>query len=72
MVYLTKYFFYRCVNCGEWFYTFRIIKRKKCFKCQKSFSFKKASNFIQKCSRREAILLIQHLKLKDKNLTKLH
>ncbi len=72
MVYRTRYFFFRCINCGEWYYTTKIIKRKKCVKCHKSFSFEKASKFFQKCSTKEAILLIQHLKLKDKELINFH
>jgi len=62
MVYRTKYFFFRCINCGEWYYATKIIKRKKCIKCHKSFSFEKATKFVQKCSMKEAIQLIKEKK----------
>ncbi|MBY8983514.1 MAG: DUF1922 domain-containing protein [Candidatus Lokiarchaeota archaeon] len=59
-----KYFFYRCCNCGEWFYTNRVIKTKKCWKCNRSFSFKNAAKFTKICTTQGAIAIIKELKTK--------
>ncbi|MFX0103959.1 MAG: DUF1922 domain-containing protein [Candidatus Hodarchaeota archaeon] len=57
-----KYFFFRCVNCGEWYYTNRIIKSKKCWKCNHSFNFKNSTKFSKICSVKDAIIIIKDLK----------
>ncbi|MBY9008109.1 MAG: DUF1922 domain-containing protein [Candidatus Lokiarchaeota archaeon] len=61
-----KYFFYRCIHCGEWYYSTRRIKRKKCWKCNHSFEFSHSSKFIKNCSSNEAIIIIKELKKKGK------
>lgn len=57
-----KYFFYRCYYCGEWYYTQRVIKTKKCWKCNHSFLFKNAAKFTRNCTMQGAISLIKELK----------
>ena len=58
------FFFYRCYHCGEWFYSNKIIKTKKCWKCNQSFQFKNSTKFSKKCSQSEAIAIIKYLKEK--------
>ncbi|MHA1271864.1 MAG: DUF1922 domain-containing protein [Promethearchaeota archaeon] len=60
-----KYYFFRCYHCGNWFYTNRIIKTKKCVFCNRSFQFKNSIKFSKICSGYEAIRLIQELKKRD-------
>ncbi|MFX0038632.1 MAG: DUF1922 domain-containing protein [Promethearchaeota archaeon] len=60
-----KYFFFRCYNCGEWFYTNRIIKSKKCWKCNHSFLFKNSTKFSQICSIKGAVSIIKKLKSRN-------
>ncbi|MFX1329414.1 MAG: DUF1922 domain-containing protein [Promethearchaeota archaeon] len=60
-----KYFFFRCYNCGEWYYSNRIIKSKKCWKCNKSFLFKNSNKFSKLCSLNDAIYTIKTLKRKS-------
>ncbi|MBY8981908.1 MAG: DUF1922 domain-containing protein [Candidatus Lokiarchaeota archaeon] len=60
-----SYYFFRCVHCGEWYYTSRRIKRKKCWKCNRTFNFDNSSKFIKKCSLNDAIAIIKVLKLKS-------
>jgi len=50
-----QYFFYRCYRCGAWYYTNRVIKTKKCWKCNHSFSFKNSTKFSKKCTTKGAI-----------------
>ncbi|MFX1571216.1 MAG: DUF1922 domain-containing protein [Promethearchaeota archaeon] len=59
-----NYFFFRCSHCGEWYYTNRKIKVKKCWKCNHSFLFKNASKFSKVCSMNGAITVIKQLKNK--------
>ncbi|MHA2007944.1 MAG: hypothetical protein ACXABO_06280 [Promethearchaeota archaeon] len=59
-----KFFFYCCYNCGEWYYTPRIIKIKKCWKCNHSFSFKNSTKFSKVCSIQGATVIIKQLKAK--------
>ncbi|MFW9999024.1 MAG: DUF1922 domain-containing protein [Candidatus Hodarchaeota archaeon] len=57
-----KFFFFRCYNCGEWYYTNRVIKSKKCWKCNHSFSFKNSMKFTKVCSIKGAISIVKKLK----------
>ncbi|NVM35368.1 MAG: DUF1922 domain-containing protein [Candidatus Lokiarchaeota archaeon] len=60
-----KYYFFRCSNCGEWYYSNRIIKSKKCWKCNRSFLFKNSTKFTKMCSIKDAILIVKKLKYKN-------
>ncbi|TFG08822.1 MAG: DUF1922 domain-containing protein [Promethearchaeota archaeon] len=62
-----KYFFFRCYHCGEWFYTKKIIKTKKCWKCNRTFLFRKSTKFSKKCSMRGAIAILKELKKRRKD-----
>ncbi|MCK4380672.1 MAG: DUF1922 domain-containing protein [Candidatus Lokiarchaeota archaeon] len=62
-----KYHFFKCYNCGEWYYSNRIIKSKKCWKCNHSFSFKNSTKFTKICSIRDAISIVKKLKDNIKN-----
>ena len=66
---LQKFFFYRCVHCGEWYYTNRIIKTKKCWKCNRSFQIQKYAKFSKNCSTQDAIAILKHLKEKAEKET---
>ncbi len=72
MPYLQKIYFFRCYHCGEWYYSNKIIKVKKCWKCAKSFQFKNSTKFTKTCTLQEAINLIKKLKenVEDASLTK--
>ncbi|MBY9002486.1 MAG: DUF1922 domain-containing protein [Candidatus Lokiarchaeota archaeon] len=62
-MYITqKYFFFRCYHCGEWYYTNKIIKTKKCVRCNRTFQFKNATKTSRICSIKEAILIVKQLK----------
>jgi len=37
-----RYLIFNCYHCGELYYTQKPIKRKKCFKCSKTFQFSKS------------------------------
>lgn len=65
MVIEYKHYFYQCTSCGEWYYTNRIIKSKKCWKCNHSFLFKNSTKFTQNCSIKEAIAIVKKLKNKS-------
>ena len=69
---IQKYYFYRCYHCGEWYYVNKIIKTKKCWKCNRSFHFKNSAKFSKKCTLSLATEIIKQLKEKveNKNLTK--
>ena len=69
---IQKYYFYRCYHCGEWYYVNKIIKTKKCWKCNRSFQFKNSAKFSKKCTLSQATKIIKHLKEKaeNENLTK--
>jgi len=45
-----KIYFFRCYHCGEWYYSNRIIKTKKCWKCNRSFVFKNSTKFSKFCT----------------------
>ncbi|MCK4780686.1 MAG: DUF1922 domain-containing protein [Promethearchaeota archaeon] len=60
-----KYIFYRCTFCGMWYYSNRIIKSKKCWKCNHSFLFKNSTKFTKMCSIKDAISIIKKLKIKN-------
>ncbi len=62
MTILQNYIFYRCTFCGLWYYTKKPLKSKKCWKCNRTFQFKKAFKFSKKCSINEAILVVKELK----------
>jgi len=62
---IKKFYFFRCYHCGEWYYSSKRIKIKKCWKCNKSFKFKNANKFSKECSTREAVEIIKLLKEKD-------
>ncbi len=63
-MYNQKFYFFRCYHCGEWFYSTRIIKTKKCWKCNRSFLIKKSLKFTKNCSTKIAITIIKELKNK--------
>lgn len=62
MAYLQKFYFFRCYHCGEWYYTNRGIKTKKCIGCHRSFQFHKSTKFSKNCSTEGAILILKELK----------
>ncbi|MHA2288758.1 MAG: DUF1922 domain-containing protein [Promethearchaeota archaeon] len=64
MPYAQKFYFFRCYHCGEWTYTKKIIKAKKCLKCDRSFQFKNSSKFSRTVTHQGAIKIIKDLKLK--------
>ncbi|MFW9826980.1 MAG: DUF1922 domain-containing protein [Candidatus Thorarchaeota archaeon] len=59
-----KFFFFKCYNCGEWYYTKTIINTKKCWKCNHTFTFRNSTKFTKICTIQDAISIIK--KLKDK------
>lgn len=65
MQYLQKFYFFRCYHCGQWFYSNRIIKGKKCLKCAKTFQFKNSTKFSKQCTSQDAINIIKKLKEKE-------
>ena len=71
MHYIQSYYFYRCYHCGEWYYSNKIIKIKKCVidRCNRTFQFKNSTKFQKKCSQRDAIAIIKQLKEKDTDKT---
>jgi hypothetical protein len=69
---LNKYYFFSCYNCGEWFYSNRVIKIKKCHKCNRSFQFSKSIKFSKSCTIEVAIATLKQLKInreKEKTLS---
>ncbi|MCK4370705.1 MAG: hypothetical protein KAV01_05310 [Candidatus Lokiarchaeota archaeon] len=48
-----------------WYYSNRIIKSKKCWKCNHSFLFKNSTKFTKMCSIKDAISIIKKLKIKN-------
>ncbi|MFX1337220.1 MAG: hypothetical protein ACFFDK_01280 [Promethearchaeota archaeon] len=62
-----NYYFFRCYQCGEWYYSSKIIKTKKCWKCHHSFQFQKSTKFSKKCSMEVAIAILKELKTKKQN-----
>lgn len=63
-MYNQKFYFFRCYHCGEWFYSTRKIKTKKCWKCNRSFLIKDSLKFTKNCSTKIAITIIKELKNK--------
>ena len=57
-----KYYFYRCYHCGEWYYTNKIVKTKKCWRCNYSFQFKNSNKFSKLCTLSQATEIIKQLK----------
>ena len=64
MSYTQTFYFFRCYHCGEWFYSNKIIKTKKCWKCDRSFQFKNSTKFSKTVSLQEAIKIVKNLKMK--------
>ncbi|NHJ20580.1 MAG: DUF1922 domain-containing protein [Candidatus Lokiarchaeota archaeon] len=64
MSYTQTFYFFRCYHCGEWFYSNKIIKTKKCWKCDRSFQFKNSTKFTKMVTLQEAIKIIKNLKMK--------
>ena len=62
MSYKRKFFFYQCYNCGQWYYSEKVIKTKKCLICNHSFQFQKSLKFSKFCLTSEAIETIKNLK----------
>lgn len=59
-----KFYFFRCYHCGEWSYSNKIIKTKKCWKCNRSFLFKNSTKFSKMATFQGAIKIIKELKMK--------
>ncbi|MFX1303023.1 MAG: DUF1922 domain-containing protein [Promethearchaeota archaeon] len=59
-----KFFFFRCYSCGEWYYSKKIIKSKKCWRCNHSFLFKNSTKFSKICAIKDAIAIVKDLKNK--------
>ncbi len=64
-----KFYFFRCYHCGEWFYSNKIIKTKKCWKCNRSFQFKNSFKFIRTVTLKDAIRIIKNVKMKGEKET---
>jgi predicted nucleic acid-binding Zn-ribbon protein len=64
MAYKNRYYVFNCYNCGALYYTRKRIKRKKCLRCGKSFSFEKSKKVKVKLKEKEMIELIKFLKEK--------
>ena len=60
---IQKFYFFRCYHCGEWFYSKKILKSKKCWKCNRSFQFKHSVKFSKMITLQEAIKAIKKLKM---------
>ncbi len=69
---IKTYYFFRCYHCSTWYYSNKIIKTKKCIKCNRSFQFQKSTKISKQCSMNQAIFFIKRLKekLKDETLSK--
>ena len=50
-----------------WYYTNRLIKTKKCLKCNRSFQVQKSYKFSKKCTIEESIAMLKELKKKMEN-----
>ena len=66
---IQKFYFFRCYHCGEWFYSNKIIKTKKCWKCNRSFQFKNSFKFIRTVTLQDAIRIIKEIKMKGEKET---
>ena len=56
------YIFFRCVNCGELYYTDKVLKIKGCVVCNKRFLFQKSVKFKVKLTLKEVIQIFKELK----------
>ncbi len=64
-----KFYFYRCYHCGEWYYSNKIIKTKKCWKCNRSFQFKNSFKIVRTVTLSDAIKIIKKIKMKGEKET---
>jgi len=66
-----NYYFFRCSFCGAWYYSNKILKKKKCWKCNRTFQFQHSIKFSKKCSMSIAIAILKELKKKtgEENLS---
>ncbi len=64
-----KFYFFRCYHCGGWTYSNKIIKTKKCWKCNRSFQFKNSFKVTRTVVLKDAIRIIKDLKMKGKKET---
>lgn len=62
---MSKHYFFRCYHCSEWHYSKGRIKRRKCWKCHKTFKFDNSFKFSRICSPMEAVTLIKKLKSRE-------
>ena len=62
MSYKRKFYFYQCYNCGQWYYSEKVIKVKKCSTCNYSFKFQQSIKFTNSCFPYEAIEITKKLK----------
>jgi len=67
-----NYYFFRCSFCGSWYYSNKILKKKKCWKCNRTFQFQNSIKFSKKCTINVAIAILKELKKKieEENLSK--
>ncbi|MFX0047897.1 MAG: DUF1922 domain-containing protein [Candidatus Hermodarchaeota archaeon] len=66
---IQKYYFFRCYHCGEWYYSNKMIKTKKCWKCNRYFQFKNSAKFSKTVSLQGAIKIIKNFKIKGKEVS---
>ncbi len=64
-----KFYFFRCYHCGEWYYSNKMIKTKKCWKCNRSFQFKNSFKIARTVTLSEAIKIIKKIKMKGEKET---
>ena len=64
-----KFYFFRCYHCGEWYYSNKIIKTKKCWKCNRSFQFKNSFKIVRTVTLNDAIKIIKKIKMKGEKET---
>ncbi|TFF90536.1 MAG: DUF1922 domain-containing protein [Promethearchaeota archaeon] len=62
-----RYYFFTCVHCGTWYYSWKRIKSKKCWSCNRTFKFEDSKKFSRICSSREAIAIAKELKKENIN-----
>ena len=67
MSYKRNFFFFQFYNCGQWYYSEKVIKTKKCLTCNHSFKFQKSIKFTKFCLTYEAIEIIKKLKNTKEN-----
>lgn len=66
---IQKFYFFRCYHCGEWYYSNKIIKTKKCWKCNRSFQFKNSFKIVRTVTLNDAIKIIKKIKMKGEKET---